>query len=52
MGNHLDLLDAVPAAGSKQASDTWQHFDYKTSAVRNVIIHSKNDRSVLGVGLD
>lgn len=44
MGNHLELVESTDAEAEEKASDSWNHFDYKTTSIRNVIIHHKTDR--------
>ena len=37
-GNHLELT-TIASKGS-----SWQHFDFDTQSVKNVVVHQKNDR--------
>lgn len=39
LGNHL-RLDSVET----KTTSTWDHFDYNTTKVSNVVVHHKNDR--------
>jgi hypothetical protein len=39
MGNHLQLDTVAP-----KTTSTWDHFDYNTTKITNMVVHHKNDR--------
>jgi hypothetical protein len=45
MGNRLHI-DRNMLPCPEDAGDEWEHFSYKTTIIKNIVVHSKNDRRV------